>query len=503
MKALLMHPDRDFDLERPLPANADVLIRDLELDVIFQAMAGDDALLQKVARQAVLDAADNDVETVRYRQEVLRDCLAQPQLVRKLYDLTVETMERKRRDYWGFSVSYPPAILGNSIRLMQMFVGMLEQLRTIARTHEAEFASRGFQALFATLKRELDDDYLARVKGQLDELKFRHGVLISAHLGPGNQGRDYVLRLIPDKRPGWLRRLIGQAPREYTFHLPDRDEAGAQALGQLRDRGINLVANALAQATEHVLAFFAQLRKELGYYVCCLNLHERLAALQVPVCTPIALARFELGRRCSELIDPSLALTLGRAPVGNTADASGRRMVIVTGANQGGKSSFLRSIGLAQLMMQAGMFVAARSFAAPVCSGVFTHYKREEDSTMSGGKFDEELARMSAIAEHIGPAAMMLFNESFASTNELEGSEVARQVVAALLARRIEVFFVTHLYDFSHDVYATARDATLFLRAERLADGSRPFKLVEGEPLATSYGEDLYREVFADAEVAA
>ena len=45
------------------------------------------------------------------------------------------------------------------------------------------------------------------------------------------------------------------------------------------------------------------------------------------------------------------------------------------------------------------MFVGAEAFQASVCAGVFTHYKREEDATMEGGKLDEELSRMSAIAE--------------------------------------------------------------------------------------------------------
>ncbi|MDT4868186.1 Endonuclease MutS2 [compost metagenome] len=169
---------------------------------------------------------------------------------------------------------------------------------------------------------------------------------------------------------------------------------------------------------------------------------------------------------------------------------------MITGANQGGKSSFLRSIGLAQLMMQSGMFVAANAFTADLCSGVFTHYKREEDNTMTSGKFDEELRRMSRIADAIRPNAMVLFNESFASTNEREGSEVARQVVKALLSHDIKVYFVTHLYDFAHGIATSLSDAALFLRAERRPDGSRTFRLVLAEPLDTSYGEDLYREVF-------
>jgi DNA mismatch repair ATPase MutS len=68
----------------------------------------------------------------------------------------------------------------------------------------------------------------------------------------------------------------------------------------------------------------------------------------------------------------------------------------LTGANQGGKSTFLHSIGLAQLMMQSGMFVGAERFEAAPCPALFTHYKREEDATMKSGKLDEELAFRNA-----------------------------------------------------------------------------------------------------------
>jgi DNA mismatch repair ATPase MutS len=108
----------------------------------------------------------------------------------------------------------------------------------------------------------------------------------------------------------------------------------------------------------------------------------------------------------------------------------------------------LRSIGLAQLMMQAGMFVGAEDFTADLTPSVFTHYKQEEDATMKSGKLDEELARMSDIADHLEPNSMLLLNESFAATNEREGSEIARQIVRALAEKRVRILFVTHLYDF-------------------------------------------------------
>jgi hypothetical protein len=58
------------------------------------------------------------------------------------------------------------------------------------------------------------------------------------------------------------------------------------------------------------------------------------------------------------------------------------------------------------------------------------------------------------------------------------------------------VFYVTHLYELAHGFFAQGPETAAFLRAEREADGTRTYRLLEGEPLQTSFGEDLYRTVF-------
>jgi DNA mismatch repair ATPase MutS len=115
---------------------------------------------------------------------------------------------------------------------------------------------------------------------------------------------------------------------------------------------------------------------------------------------------------------------------------------------------------------------------------------------MTHGKFDEELARMNAIADHITPTSLLLCNESFASTNEREGSEIARGIVYALLESGVKVIYVTHLYDLASSINARHNPADLFLRAERRPDGVRTFRLLPGEPEPTSYGEDSFLRVF-------
>jgi DNA mismatch repair ATPase MutS len=486
-----MNPDQDFKATEKPPFNEAALTQDLELDTMFSAMAQGDEVLFDVAKQAVLSSLDSP-DTIRYRQEILKDCLKNPAIVREIYRIPIESIENKKRRWMSIFTRYPSAILSSSLELMQMFIVLLKKLKNIADEHADKFESDGFTRFFAMIQKELDDDYFAIVENHLKVLKFRNGVLISAELGKGNEGTKYILRKNNYDNRNWVKRIFAKKSPIYSFTLHPRDEAGARALGDLRDRGLNLVANAVAQSADHIDSFLNMLRLELAFYIGCLNLSENLTQLGEPIAFPQPAPSGERHHSFTGLYDVCLALTVKQKVVGNDINADAKDLVMVTGANQGGKSTFLRSIGLSQLMMQCGMFVPAESFCASLCNGLFTHYKREEDATMTSGKFDEELSRMSLIVDHITPNSIVLFNESFAATNEREGSEIARQIVRALLEKHIKIFYVTHLYELAHGFHDQRMDKVFFLRAER----QRSFKLTEEEPLQTSYGVDLYNKIF-------
>jgi len=497
MKAFLMHRDRHFDLQGKLPQNELALTQDLELGVLLDAMARDDKFVREVARQALLSSLV-DLDTILYRQGILKDSLKSSGVVRGIYRIASEAvMGEKGVWVWYDSDRSPDQILGRSVKVLELFVGKLKELRGIADQHAGRFESEGFRTFFAMLKEELSDEYFATIQDHLSELQSHDGLLISAQLGEGNKGTDYTLCKQQDRRQGWRSRVLGKdGSREYILDIDIDDDFSARMLLELRERGINDLANALAQSCDHVLGFFNALRTELAFYVACLNLHELLAQRGEPTCFPLPLGMGKRAQSFEGLYDACLALKLEHKVVGNDANAQDKDLVMVTGANRGGKSTFLRSVGLAQLMMQCGAFVPAESFSSDLCNGLFTHFRREEDPTMKSGKLDEELSRMNDIVNHLSPNCVVLLNESFAATNEMEGSEISRQIVSALLENRIKVFFVTHQYEFARSLYEKNMANALFLRAERKAGGERTFKIVQGEPLQTSYGEDLYDRIF-------
>jgi hypothetical protein len=510
-----MHRDRNWDLNATLPANVPDLAKDLELDTLFGAMAAGDKFLLEVAKKAVLTSLTEPAE-ILYRRHVLADCMERPDVVRKLYAISVEAVERERKVLGSILGRYPEGLLHRAVEVLELFAVLLKTVRHIADEHAANFRSEGFRKLFAMLGEELSDEYLLIVDDHLRQLAFRNGILMSADLGKGNKGSHYALRKLPSPRQGWKERFrswtewlrdwmervqlrLGLPLKDrssYVYQIADRDESGFQALSELRDRGISQVAVALAQSTDHILGFFKMLRLELGFYLACLNLRDELARKGEPICFPEPLAAGKAMLSSRGLYDASLSLSIEGRAVGSDVRADDKMLVMITGANRGGKSTFLRSIGLAQLMMQCGMFAPAESFRANVCDGIFTHFKREEDASMRSGKLDEELGRMSSIVDRVTAKSIVLLNESFASTNEREGSEIARQIVRALVETGVKVFYVTHMFDLAQGFYLARMDVALFLRAERLADGRRTFQIAEGAPLPTSHGADLYEKIF-------
>ncbi|HKJ67520.1 MAG TPA: DNA mismatch repair protein MutS [bacterium] len=497
MKVFLLHSDRDFNRKQALPSNAEDLSRDLGLDTLFASMAQDDTFLRDVVRRVVFTSL-TETETIFYRQDVLRDCLAHPNVIRELYHIPLEYMERKRGQWLWISPrhSNPGSILSNGRRMLEASLDLFYRLRELADHNMEEFQSKGFHRFVGMIQQELDDGYLAEVEKHVHLLKFPRGVLLKAGLGKGNEGTKYILCKPTDNEQSWFKRLFSSNNDSYTYTLHPRDTPGARILGELQSRGIARAANSVAQAAEHIESFFKVLRWELAFYIGCINLHEQLTTLNDPVTFPRP-QRTEIRRlSCTGLYNVILSLTKEDRVVGNDVSAYGKNLTIITGPNQGGKTTFLRSVGLAQLMMQCGMFVPAEAYSANLSPRIFTYFKREEDETMEHGKFEEELVRMDTIVNHLTPDALVLLNESFAATNEREGSEIAWQIIRVLLKKHIQVMFVTHLYDFSRRADENLTDTVLYLRAERLSGGRRTFKLNPGKPLETSFSVDLYRKIF-------
>ena len=96
MNVFLLNTDHDFNLAQELPWNASDLIQDLELNTLLSAMAEGDAFLFRVAKQVLLSGL-TDLKEIQYRQNILQDCLKNPAVIRAMYQIPLEALEKDRK----------------------------------------------------------------------------------------------------------------------------------------------------------------------------------------------------------------------------------------------------------------------------------------------------------------------------------------------------------------------------------------------------------------------
>jgi hypothetical protein len=245
MKVFLMHRNKDFDPEALLPSNEKALIQDLELETLFQAMSKGDRFLYDIAKKAILIGL-RDEDSILYRQHIVKDCLKNSAIIKEIYAIAVECLETKRKNWYGVFNNYPGAILYSSVKMLEMYLPLLDRLRKLAYGHCKTFTSEGFNRFFSMLDRELDNEYFEILKSNIKQLNFHDGVLISAQLGNGNEGINHILRKPNASKKRFVGRLLAPRLKSYSFSISPRDDSGCRALGELKARGVNLISNALA-----------------------------------------------------------------------------------------------------------------------------------------------------------------------------------------------------------------------------------------------------------------
>ncbi|MEB3797839.1 MAG: hypothetical protein G5Z42_03325 [Caldisphaeraceae archaeon] len=482
---------KDSMKKHELPWNHEDLVRDLALKEIFNTMSSSDEFIYSVVEKVILNPV-RDKETILYRQGVLKDAIKNKEVLRDIYEIVNKAIADARKSIFWFSIREDPYLMAEkSIAALKVLIPALKRIREIAEGNLQSFSSEGFKRVFSTISKQFNDSYISEVMDTLKSLRFDEEVNACVNIGDGNVFVNYRLQA-PTEKKGFLDSLRVRKQR-YVYTIPPRDEAGGQILAEMKNKALKKASKVLNKSLENVIEFFNMLKEELAFYIGCANLYERLNAIEVPITFPRPLD--EEAIEFQDLYNTTLLLMIGKGVVPNSLKANQKELFIITGANRGGKTTFIRSVGQAQLLMQSGCFVPARSFSSPIFYNIFTHFTREEDISGKVGKLEEELARMKKIVDNAKGKSMVIMNESFSSTNSYEGSEIARQVVSAFIKKGFFVFYVTHLYEFSSWAY-NSLESVVFLKAERKEGGKRTYRIVEGVPEETAYAKDIYSKIF-------
>jgi DNA mismatch repair ATPase MutS len=257
---------------------------------------------------------------------------------------------------------------------------------------------------------------------------------------------------------------------------------------------------------------FAQLESELSFLLNGVRLIERLRDAGLPTCRPVFAPAEERVCRLEEAYSVSLALRMlaeGKDVAGAivtneiTFDGSLGRVWILTGPNRGGKTTFVRSVGLAHLLFQAGLHVPAAAARLSPIDAVYTHFPTKESTSPGEGRLDDEAVRLAEIFRRATPHSLILLNEVLSGTSTVEALGLAYDAVRGLHLLGGRAVYVTHLHElgtYAEEINATTGGDGLVgsLVAEVAGDAGdgepmrrRTFRIRPGPPLGLSYASEI------------
>lgn len=198
-----------------------------------------------------------------------------------------------------------------------------------------------------------------------------------------------------------------------------------------------------------VLPALTRLEREAQFYLAWCDLVEETATRGVAWCLPDFAP--DQGLSIESGCDVSLALGTSPQPVvPNDCRLTGsERRVVVTGPNQGGKTTFARMLGQVHALAALGVPVPARRATMPLVDQVFTVFERGENLDDLRGHLQDDLIRARRVADQTTADSLVVLNEAFASTSPEDALLVAGEFLARLARRGARCVCVTFLDELS------------------------------------------------------
>lgn len=425
--------------------------RDLNLDQLVRALARrhpDQAL------QPYFYATLHDADDIAYRQEVMQD-LEVP-AIRRCVAAFLAGMARVREIRTIVAKMYYPL---QKERVFVDAVGLYAETVSAFATALADLplGSRGLRGLLAHLQTYTAAPAFLQMRREtalvLAALATVHYCvhIYSSAVTVSNYANqpDYSAKIEEIFAP-----FRQGAAKDYRVkfreepHMNHVEYSILSLVAKLNPEPFDLLHAHVAKQEEFADPVIARFVREIHFFLAYSDHVAPLRAAGLPFCYPdIAVADKHVF--AEDTFDLALAGKLSAADTPVVTNgfslAGSERIFVVSGPNQGGKTTFVRTFGQLHHLASLGLPVPGTKARLYLYDRIFTHFEREESVTTLRGKLQDDLIRIHDILEHITPASLVLMNEIFSSTTLDDAVFLATEMMRRIIRTDCLAVFVTFM----------------------------------------------------------
>lgn len=423
----------------------------------------------------------HNIENITYRQEIVKNFNDQPQLLSELrrlfrrYDTIKNDWNEMRSNVhpYGASVSYKALmeytfdLLKVSSKFVKMIAGYFNSCYEILDKYE--LTAEGLVNIKEYCVEMINNDSLNEIVDIASKFVLyepeQYQFTVLAKFDETLRVRACDLTSIDELKQVAKERNLWNTIKNIRFRgekAPEKDlgDTFVDDANFLVNEALYRMYTVMTEIAEHVYNLFYGFSDELMFYEAALDYINFLKEHRVTFCVPHIRPHEDEVFNADGLFDSMLlvegksrneivtnSLRLGSSEIG----------ILIRGNNSTGKTVYLRSIGVAQIMAQSGLPVCARRASISLRNAIFTQFSSAEKEFVVGdtaGRFEGEVQEVAHIVDSIRPHSLVLFNETFQTTSYAEGSQGMfdiLQVFPGLEAKFVFVTRMTKLFEMCYD----------------------------------------------------
>lgn len=516
------HLDRATEIAK-LPQD---YVTNLELDMLSRLICSENS----VNALRILTQLSTDADVLNYRLDILEDFLTVPQLEAVLYENVHKLYVNEHVNIQKLGLADSFYALNTRLNSLKTFIECITNCHEFCQKFQSKFKSAALKGLVEYFASVYNSEYFDEVKRETDEClkvlaKGVKSVTVGINFDDMMRPVEAMLLSVSTdaiKKKGrfdWIfKHLDGDASRAIgKTHSLYNENGGTndleaplfRELKEINSEYITHLDRAIRayfkKSTEDILTFESQ----MSFYIGAKRLIDAVKARGLEMCRPKYLPMDDRKLIAKDSFDLSFYIQMVSSdPMGSlkgkiitndcTMDDDGRFFVL-TGANNGGKTTYTRAVGIIQVLAQAGIYVPCSSCEISPVDFIYTHFPKEEEVGLNTSRFTQECKQFKETLDTATRHSMLLLNESIQSTTPTECVYIATELTKIFRLVGVRGVYATHLLELARSlnhlnetVEGDTKLVSLVTTVDITNDNKRLYRIVRDEPQEFGYAKTIY-----------